>query len=115
MKKFKYLLSAILVAALVITSVFAATGTITVAGARLREEANTESNILTKIYQGEQVEILEKNGDWYKVKYKSKSPELLGAFLRLFFKEFYDIFLIACDFALGVVWSATAFATELLI
>lgn len=54
---------------LFITSVFASTATITVSAARLRKEANTESDVLTKIYEGEKVEILEKNGEWYKVKY----------------------------------------------
>ena len=51
------------------TSVFASTATISVSAARLRKEANTESDVLTKIYKGEKVEILEKNGEWYKVKY----------------------------------------------
>ena len=50
---------------------YAATATISVSAARLREEANTTSNILTNIYKGEKVEILEKNGEWYKVKYGS--------------------------------------------
>ncbi len=50
---------------------YAATATINVSAARLREEANTTSNILTNIYKGEKVEILEKNGEWYKVKYGS--------------------------------------------
>lgn len=54
---------------LFITSVFASTATISVSAARLRKEANTESDVLTKIYEGEKVEILEKNGEWYKVKY----------------------------------------------
>lgn len=50
---------------------YAATATIDVSAARLRAEANTTSNVLTNIYKGEKVEILEKNGEWYKVKYKS--------------------------------------------
>ena len=54
---------------LFVTSVFASTATISVSAARLRKEANTESDVLTKIYKGEKVEILEKNGEWYKVKY----------------------------------------------
>ena len=54
---------------LFVTSVFASTATISVSAARLRKEASTESDVLTKIYQGEKVEILEKNGEWYKVKY----------------------------------------------
>lgn len=48
---------------------YAATATVSVSAARLREEANTTSNILTNIYKGEKVEILEKDGEWYKVKY----------------------------------------------
>lgn len=55
-----------------ITSSFAATATVDVTAARLREEANTTSNVLTNIYKGEKVEILEKQGEWYKVKYGSK-------------------------------------------
>ena len=54
---------------LFVTSAFASTATISVSAARLRKEANTESDVLTKIYEGEKVEILEKNGEWYKVKY----------------------------------------------
>ena len=54
---------------LFVSSVFASTATISVSAARLRKEASTESDVLTKIYEGEKVEILEKNGDWYKVKY----------------------------------------------
>ena len=54
---------------LFVTSVFASTATISVSAARLRKEANTESDVLTKIYEGEKVEILEKNGEWLKVKY----------------------------------------------
>ena len=53
------------------TSSFASTATIDVNSARLREEANTTSKILTNIYKGEKVEILEKDGEWYKVKYGS--------------------------------------------
>ena len=48
---------------LFITSVFASTATITVSAARLRKEANTESDVLTKIYEGEKVEMLSKIKD----------------------------------------------------
>ena len=61
----------ILLWCLLLGSCYAATATIDVSAARLRAEANTTSNVLTNIYKGEKVEILEKNGDWYKVKYKS--------------------------------------------
>ena len=57
---------------LLMTTVFATTATISVSAARLRKEANTESDVLAKIYEGEQIEILEKNGEWYKIKYNNK-------------------------------------------
>ncbi len=50
---------------------YATTATVDVSAARLRAEANATSNVLTNIYKGEKVEILEKDGEWYKVKYKS--------------------------------------------
>lgn len=61
----------ILLWSFLVGATYAATATINVSAARLREEANTTSNILTNIYKGEKVEILEKNGEWYKVKYES--------------------------------------------
>lgn len=67
---------------LFITNSFAATATIDVNSARLREEANTTSNILTNIYKGEKVEILEKNGEWYKVKYGNNTGYLKNTLLK---------------------------------
>lgn len=56
---------------ILISACYGATATVDVSAARLREEANATSNILTNIYKGEKVEILEKKGEWYKVKYGS--------------------------------------------
>lgn len=52
-----------------ITNCLAANGTVTVSAARLRKEANTTSEVITNIYKDEKVEILETQGEWYKVKY----------------------------------------------
>lgn len=65
-----------------ISSSFAATATIDVNSARLREEANTTSKVLTNIYKGEKVEILEKNGEWYKVKYGSNTGYLKNTLIK---------------------------------
>ena len=46
-----------------------ATGKINTDGARMRREPNTTSDVLTIVYSGETVEIIEKQGEWYKVKY----------------------------------------------
>lgn len=65
-----------------ITSSFASTATIDVNSARLREEANTTSKVLTNIYKGEKVEILEKDGEWYKVKYGSNTGYLKNTLIK---------------------------------
>ena len=46
------------------------TGKIIVETAKLREQANTDSKILELASQGEEVEILNEEDQWYKVKYK---------------------------------------------
>ena len=52
-----------------ISNVFASTGIVNTDAVRLREKPSTDSNIITNIYQGEEMEILETEGDWLKVKY----------------------------------------------
>lgn len=37
----------------------------------LREKASTSSNIVTLLSQGDNCELIEEDGDWYKVKYKT--------------------------------------------
>ncbi len=49
---------------------FASTGTINIEATRLRKQNNTTSDILTKIYKNEEVEIVEEVGEWVKIKYK---------------------------------------------
>lgn len=52
------------------TSFAANSATVTVETANLRETASSTSKILELINKGENVEIVEKEEDWYKVKYK---------------------------------------------
>ena len=65
-----------------VTSVWASTATVTVSVARLRKEASVDSYTLTKIYEGENVEILEKNGEWYKVKYANNVGYLKNSSIK---------------------------------
>jgi cell wall-associated NlpC family hydrolase len=46
----------------------ATTGVVNTPAARIREKASSDSEILTKAYEDEEVEILGEDGDWYKVK-----------------------------------------------
>lgn len=52
-----------------INKAFAVTGIVNTDAVRLREKPSTDSNIITNIYQNEEMEILETEGDWIKVKY----------------------------------------------
>lgn len=48
---------------------FASTAKVNATAVRIRESASTDSNIVTNIYQEDEVEILEEKEGWYKVKY----------------------------------------------
>ena len=52
-----------------VSNSFAATGKVNTEATRVRKEANTTSTILTIAYQGDTVEIVEVQGDWYKIKF----------------------------------------------
>lgn len=52
-----------------IGTAFAETGKVNVTAIRLRKENNTNSEIITNIYENDKVEIIEDSGDWYKIKY----------------------------------------------
>ena len=62
-------------------NVFAFTGTTIESTTRLRKEASTESAIVTLIPENAKVEIISKDGEWYKVTYTENSKKLTG-FIR---------------------------------
>lgn len=62
--------------------VFAATGKISTQATRIRQEANTTSNIITVIYENDEVEILEESGEWYKIKYKEYTGYVKKEFIK---------------------------------
>lgn len=53
---------------LTIPACYAATGTITVDTLRVRKAPSTSSDILRNLDEGDKVEVIEKENDWYKVK-----------------------------------------------
>ena len=61
----------------------ATTATINVDATRLREENNTTSEILTKIYKNEEVEIVEEQGEWIKVKYNEYTGFIKREFVNI--------------------------------
>lgn len=64
-----------------IESFATSTGVVNTETARMRAEANTTSNIVALVSQDEKVEILEKSGDWYKVKYKDNTGYIYAQYV----------------------------------
>lgn len=50
----------------------AATGKVNESNIRMRKEPNTKSDVIKNLYKNDEVEVLEKTGDWYKIKYEGK-------------------------------------------
>jgi len=81
MKKVKIIAIIIIYIGLIFinTKVFAAnTGKTINETTRMREKASTKSSTVTLISINQEVEILSEEGDWYKVKYKSKGKTYSG-------------------------------------
>ena len=55
------------------TTSLASTGTVTASALKLRKEPNTSADVITSIYEDSSVEILEENGEWFKVKYDGET------------------------------------------
>ena len=51
---------------------FASTGIVNTPAVRIREKASTDSKIVIKAYEDDEIEILGEEGDWYKVKFEGK-------------------------------------------
>ncbi len=68
MKKIIKSVLIIVVMALISTKAYATTGKIKSDNVRIRKEANTDSEILTLVSVGDEVEVLESEGEWTKVK-----------------------------------------------
>ena len=84
MKKIKkiFILILIILYFLITTSV-ADTGKVNTQAVRIRENADINSNILTNIYLNDEVEILENNGEWCKVRYNNTEGYVKTEFLEI--------------------------------
>lgn len=71
-KKVIYIVAIAVITLLIYSTIVKATTTlkVTADNLNLREKASTSSNILALISNGEECELIEEDGDWYKVKYK---------------------------------------------
>lgn len=64
------------------TTSFASTGTVTASALKLRKEPNTSAEVITSIYEDSSVEILEENGEWFKVKYDGETGYVASKFIK---------------------------------
>lgn len=62
---------------------FASTGIVNTPAARIREKASTDATVLTKVYEDEEVEILEEEGEWYQVKANGKTGYVSKSLIKI--------------------------------
>lgn len=81
--KTRILIIALVLVAMLGTAVFATSGKITNApsGLILRKEASKSGAVITTLNNGTEIEIIEKSGDWYKVKYNNQEGYLFAQFV----------------------------------
>lgn len=71
----------ILLFALISKASAASTGTITEDTVNVRKETSTDSKIVTYVYKNDKVEVIEKNGEWYKIKYKDNEGYVFADYI----------------------------------
>ena len=84
LNKVKFVLLIIFFIALIFaTKCFAVTGEITQITVNLRKEPSTDSKKIMYVTQDDKVEVLEKVGDWYKIKFEGKTGYVFGEYLKV--------------------------------
>lgn len=77
------LLISIFIVVLLNIKAFAVTGVITEITVNVREKASKDSKRIMYVTQDDEVEVLEKYGDWYKIKAKGKTGYILGTYVKV--------------------------------
>ena len=77
------LLISIFIVVLLNIKAFAVTGVITEITVNVREKASKDSKRIMYVTQDDEVEVLEKDGDWYKIKAKGKTGYILGTYVKV--------------------------------
>ena len=84
LNKVKFILLIVFVMTLIFaTKSFAVTGVITEITVNLRKEPSTDSKKIMYVTQDDVVEVLEKVGDWYKIKFEGKTGYVFGTYLKV--------------------------------
>ena len=89
MKKMLKLFIALFIILTLIVTVFCikvkatTTGVVTEITVNVREKASIDSDVVMFVTQDDKVEILEKTGDWYKIKYNNKEGYVYSDFVKV--------------------------------
>ena len=77
------MLSAVTISQLVMSVSYAETATVITETLRLRKEPTTDSNILRNLDEGDVLEVLSKEGDWYKISFDGYEGYVAAEYIRL--------------------------------
>ena len=86
MKSKKEIIVGIILAVLIIlvsNKSMATTATVNTDTLKLRKEASTDSDVLSLLNLGEKLEVIEKAGDWYKVKVNNKTGYVSKDYIKV--------------------------------
>lgn len=84
LNKVKFILLTIFFMALIFTGkCFATTGVITEITVNLRKEPSTNSKKIMYVTQDDKVEVIEKVGDWYKIRYKGVTGYVFSKYIKV--------------------------------
>lgn len=83
LKKLSIFLLMITIAICINTRAFANTGKVTTETLRMREKASTDSKVIEQLSEDDEIEILEEQEDWYKVKYKEYTGYVSSKYVKV--------------------------------
>lgn len=77
------IISAITIGQLIMSVSYAETATVITETLRLRKEPTTYSNILRNLDEGDKLEVISKEGDWYKISFDGYEGYVAAEYIRL--------------------------------
>ena len=77
------IISAITISQLIMSVSYAETATVITETLRLRKEPTTDSNILRNLDEGDKLEVISKEGDWYKISFDGYEGYVAAEYIRL--------------------------------
>ena len=77
------IISAITIGQLIMSVSYAETATVITETLRLRKEPTTDSNILRNLDEGDKLEVISKEGDWYKISFDGYEGYVAAEYIRL--------------------------------